>query len=158
MKAKLSLGENLRLFAGKNGASARNLGQDLSLSDGAISRYENNAAEPDINTLFKMAKIFNVDFNYLLDYHGHVRKSQKSCAEQRRGTAEQLSSMLACTSAGTAADGQGAGAFGSALVQAPPLDTAGLINEDREDWIEPPQEEPEKPPRPMKNKKEPVRW
>ena len=57
MKAKLSLGENLRLLREERGISQEALGQDLSLSDGAISRYENNAAEPDINTLFGMAEI-----------------------------------------------------------------------------------------------------
>ena len=77
MKAKLSLGENLRLLREERGISQEALGQDLSLSDGAISRYENNVAEPDINTLFGMAEIFGVDFNYLLDLHGRVRKSQE---------------------------------------------------------------------------------
>lgn len=46
MKAKLSLGENLRLLREERGISQEALGQDLCLSDGAISRYENNAAEP----------------------------------------------------------------------------------------------------------------
>ena len=141
MKAKLSLGENLRLLREERGISQEALGQDLSLSDGAISRYENNVAEPDINTLFGMAEIFGVDFNYLLDYHGHVRKSRDivlqnkdvellNCFHQCSSGHQRVIRML--TKELARQDG-----LWPKLSELASLETAGLVNEDKEEWIEP---------------------
>ena len=145
MKAKLSLGENLRLLREERGISQEALGQVLSLSDGAISRYENNAAEPDINTLFGMAEIFEVDFNYLLDYHGHVRKSQDivlqnkdvelltcfhQCSPGHQRVIRMLEKELALQDR-----------LWPKLTELTSLETAGLVNEEKEAWVESGQEE-----------------
>ena len=46
--------------------SQAELGKILNLSQKAISRYENHSAEPDLNTIKKIANYFNVTIDYLL--------------------------------------------------------------------------------------------
>ncbi len=50
----------------KAGLSQKELGNILNLSQKAISRYENQTAEPDLNTIKKIATYFNVTIDYLL--------------------------------------------------------------------------------------------
>ncbi|WP_295768956.1 helix-turn-helix transcriptional regulator [uncultured Holdemania sp.] len=119
MKAKLSLGENLRLLREERGISQEALGQDLSLSDGAISRYENNVAEPDINTLFGMAEIFGVEFQLSVGLSwARAEKPGDRAAEQRRGAVELLSSMFLGASARDPDADQRTGAAGWAVAEA----------------------------------------
>jgi transcriptional regulator with XRE-family HTH domain len=158
MKAKLSLGENLRLLREERGISQEALGQDLSLSDGAISRYENNAAEPDINTLFGMAEIFGVDFNYLLDYHGHVRKSQDIVLQNK--DVELLTCFHQCSSGHQrvirmlAKELARQDRLWPKLTELTSLETAGLVNEEKEAWVESvPEVEVKKHPEPSRKKK-----
>lgn len=159
MKAKRSLGENLRLLREERGISQKALGQSLSLSDGAISRYENNTAEPDIRTLCKMAEIFGVDFNYLLDYHGYVRKTQDIVLENKdvelldhyhlcSSTHQRLIRIIAKELARQDQQWPQRTPFSS-------LEAANLIHEDKEEWLEPepPIELTKKPARSRKKKK-----
>lgn len=50
----------------KHGISQTELGEIIHLSQKAISRYENGTAEPDLNTIKKIATYFNVTIDYLL--------------------------------------------------------------------------------------------
>lgn len=50
----------------KAGLSQTELGKKIHLSQKAISRYENGSAEPDLNTIKKIATLFNVTIDYLI--------------------------------------------------------------------------------------------
>ncbi len=58
----------------KSNLSQTELGKILNLSQKAISRYENGTAEPDLQTLKKIANFFNVSIDYLLDYKEEEKK------------------------------------------------------------------------------------
>lgn len=49
-----------------NNLSQTELGKIVNLSQKAISRYENGSAEPDLYTIKKLAKHFNVTIDFLL--------------------------------------------------------------------------------------------
>lgn len=47
--------------------SQRKLGAYLGLSQSAIAKYERNESEPDIDTLKRMSKFFDVSIDYLVN-------------------------------------------------------------------------------------------
>jgi len=60
------LGEKLKFLRNKTGFTQEDIGKHLSVDRSTYSNYERAVTEPDIETLKKLAKIFAVDFNYLL--------------------------------------------------------------------------------------------
>lgn len=64
----ISLGEKLRTLRKSKGYTQNKIAGLLGLSLKAVSRYENNRAEPDIDTIIRLALIFNVDVNYLTEF------------------------------------------------------------------------------------------
>lgn len=159
MKAKRSLGENLRLLREERGISQKALGQSLSLSDGAISRYENNTAEPDIRTLCKMAEIFawiSTICSIIMDMFGKLRilywKIRTwSCLItiiSVRSAHQRLIRIIAKELARQDQQWPQRTPFSS-------LEAANLIHEDKEEWLEPepPIELTKKPADPGKRKK-----
>ena len=65
---KITLGENIRLLRKSKDLRQSDLASELGLTHKAISRYENDKAQPDLKTLEKMARFFEVDMNFLLDF------------------------------------------------------------------------------------------
>lgn len=74
--------------------SQRKLGSLLDLSQSAIAKYERNESEPDITTLKKMCKIFDVSIDYMISeeetitlrkdkYNKIIECSQKMADMQR---------------------------------------------------------------------------
>lgn len=52
----------------KNGLSQQALADKFTLSQQSIYKYEHGLAEPDIDTLKKLAGLFNVSIDYLVGY------------------------------------------------------------------------------------------
>ena len=57
---------NLKDFRNRAKLSQKELGDKLGLSDVTISKYEKGEYDPSIETLIKMAKIFNVSVDSLV--------------------------------------------------------------------------------------------
>lgn len=57
---------NLRLLRNQKGMSQQKLADLLNLSQQSIYKYENNLAEPDIQTLKELSEIFNVSIDYIV--------------------------------------------------------------------------------------------
>lgn len=66
----LSLGENLRALRKQRKLTTAELGEVMKLAQGTLSGYENNAHEPDLQTLAKLADYFGVSVDYLLGRRG----------------------------------------------------------------------------------------
>lgn len=62
----MSIGENIRELRKEKGMSQSKLASLLFLSQDTISLWELNKSLPDINSLIKMTKIFNVSSDYIL--------------------------------------------------------------------------------------------
>lgn len=60
--------KKLKELRQKNGLSQQALADKFTLSQQSIYKYENGLAEPDIDTLKKLAGLFNVSIDYLVGY------------------------------------------------------------------------------------------
>ena len=63
-----SFGEKVIELRRINNMTQSELGSRLNVSAQAVSKWENNQSEPDMQTLKKMCNIFNVSLNELLSY------------------------------------------------------------------------------------------
>lgn len=63
---KITLGENLRAMRNKESITQEQLAEALEVSPQAVSRWENEAAFPDISLLPVIANYFDVSVDYLL--------------------------------------------------------------------------------------------
>ncbi|MCX7884565.1 MAG: helix-turn-helix domain-containing protein [Caloramator sp.] len=63
-----TLGEKIRDLRKSMGFTQEELGKKLNLRKSTISQYENNKNTPDIEILKKMASIFSVSLDELLNY------------------------------------------------------------------------------------------
>ena len=59
------LSEKIRELRRKNKLSQKELANKLNVSNGAIAMWETGKREPNSNTLYKLANIFNVSIDYL---------------------------------------------------------------------------------------------
>lgn len=60
-------GDKIRRLREKKGMSTRMLAEELGISCGQVSKYENGIHEPTLNVLSKYKKIFGVTLDYLCD-------------------------------------------------------------------------------------------
>ncbi len=58
--------DNLRLLRNQRGMSQQKLAELLNLSQQSIYKYENNLAEPDIQTLTELSELFDVSIDYIV--------------------------------------------------------------------------------------------
>ena len=72
------LGRRLRLLREKNDMSQKDLAEKLGISTMAVSNYELGKREPDIDTILRIARIFDVSVAYLL---GEVDDPKKHLGE-----------------------------------------------------------------------------
>ena len=63
----MTLGKKLAILRKQHGLSQQNLGDELHVSAQAVSKWENDLAEPDLTTLKKLAQIYKVSIDLLLD-------------------------------------------------------------------------------------------
>lgn len=68
--------QNLKLLRQKNNLSQQKLADYLQLSQQTIYKYESDLAEPDFDTLAKMADFFHTSIDYLIGYTQDPRKLQ----------------------------------------------------------------------------------
>ena len=66
----MTFGEHLASYRRRRGMTQQELGDYLSISAQAISKWENDLSEPDVGTLKKLAALYEVPINTLLDYDG----------------------------------------------------------------------------------------
>ncbi len=62
-----SIGENIKNTRKKLGITQEELAEKLSVTRQAVSNWENGKTEPDIETLTKIAQIFNISIDGLVD-------------------------------------------------------------------------------------------
>lgn len=61
-----NLPNNLRILRKKHDMRQKDVADYLSITQTAYSYYESGLREPDINTLIKLAKLFNVSLDILV--------------------------------------------------------------------------------------------
>ncbi|MCQ2385583.1 MAG: helix-turn-helix domain-containing protein, partial [Clostridia bacterium] len=91
----MSLGTRLTEQRKKAGLTQGQLGDTLNISPQAISKWENDQAEPDLNTLKRLAEIYHVTLDELTE----ATSSAKEPKEEKR-TEAPLSVIGFCTSCG----------------------------------------------------------
>ncbi len=64
------IAENITFLRNTNKMTQRGLAEKLNYSDKAVSKWERGDSIPDIKVLLKIAEIFQVDINYLIENHG----------------------------------------------------------------------------------------
>lgn len=78
------LGERLKDLRDEFGYDQKDMGQKLNMTPSAYGYYEQERSEPSLETLIKIAEIFNVSTDYLLglsntrENHVYPSKSNKS--------------------------------------------------------------------------------
>ena len=70
--------KNLRKLREERGFSQQKLAEQLDLSQQSICKYENNIAEPDIETLIRLADFFYTSVDYLV---GHTDEKDLQAIE-----------------------------------------------------------------------------
>ncbi len=63
----MSFGSNLSFYRKQAGLTQQQLSERLNVSPQAISKWENDLAEPDILTIGKLAEIYNVTIDRLIN-------------------------------------------------------------------------------------------
>ena len=82
------LGDNIRQLRDARGLKQAQLGDMLGLAESTISLYEKGKREPDVATIKKMAKIFDVTTDLLLGYDvlkTELMQNVETIAHIRRG-------------------------------------------------------------------------
>ena len=64
---KLTIGENIRTFRKKNDLTQEAFADRLGVTYQSVSRWENGAASPDNTVIKKLAYLFDVTTDYLLE-------------------------------------------------------------------------------------------
>lgn len=62
----MTFGERLKILRTEKGISQTELGKNFNLGKTAISLYETNKRDPDKETLWKLADLFDVSVDYIL--------------------------------------------------------------------------------------------
>jgi len=74
---KENISNNIANLRKAKGLSQAELGEVLSYSDKAVSKWERCESLPDIDTLVSIAQYFNVDINFLIKKHDNISKEFK---------------------------------------------------------------------------------
>ena len=64
----MTLGEHLSLLRRNAGMTQQELGEKLSISPQAVSKWENDLSEPDVATLKKIASLYGISLSRLLEF------------------------------------------------------------------------------------------
>lgn len=70
--------ENLKKLRTKKGITQAQLAEMLGISQQSINKYENQNAEPDIETLKNLADLFNTSIDYLVGHTDIDHKIEKT--------------------------------------------------------------------------------
>ena len=64
----MTLGENIQFYRKRNGLSQEQLAEQLGVSRQAVSKWELNGAQPDLDKVLSMARLFRISTDTLLGY------------------------------------------------------------------------------------------
>lgn len=88
---------NITKLRKANNLTQAELAKKLNYSDKAISKWERGDSIPDINMLYNVAKLFNVDIEYLITEHSN-RDIQKTKQSKQLFIRDLLITLLLCVS------------------------------------------------------------
>lgn len=72
----MKFSDNLRMLRAKYKLSQQDVGDIVGLTSQAVSKWENDVAQPDNDSLIKLAKYFNVSTDYLLGIEKNEEKKE----------------------------------------------------------------------------------
>lgn len=72
-----SLGKIIVELRKENNMTQMDLAEKMCVTDKAVSKWERDISCPDIKTITKLAEIFNVDINILLNTKTYINKPKK---------------------------------------------------------------------------------
>ena len=72
----MTTGERIRQLRIEHQMTQEELGARVGVQKAAIYKYENGLAEPDLDTLIRMADFFDTSVDYLIGYSDYERKVQ----------------------------------------------------------------------------------
>ena len=72
-----SLGKIIVELRKENNMTQMDLAEKMCVTDKAVSKWERDISCPDIKTIAKLAEIFNVDINILLNTKTYINKPKK---------------------------------------------------------------------------------
>ena len=74
----MTLGEKIKELRKNKGLSQEDLANKLNVSRQAVSKYEKDINEPNIDTIKRISKYFNVDLEYLLNDDSSLNNKDES--------------------------------------------------------------------------------
>ncbi|MCR5703055.1 MAG: helix-turn-helix transcriptional regulator [Eubacterium sp.] len=80
--------KHLRQLREEKGISQQKLANMVSVSQQSIYKYENGLAEPDFQTLIKLADYFETSVDYLIDY-SEIRRKYEELVDVKLSTNEE---------------------------------------------------------------------
>ncbi len=78
----MTLGERIQQLRKQKGYSQEKLAEQLNMSRQAITKWEQNACEPNLESLVKMASLFEVSLDYLIVGTVPQKKTENTVTEQ----------------------------------------------------------------------------
>ena len=72
----IEFGNQLYRLRIKNGYSQEDIAQQLNISDGAVSKWENGESKPTTDKIIKLAKIYQVDVKDLVELASKKKEKQ----------------------------------------------------------------------------------
>lgn len=82
--------QRLKQLRGLRGVSQQSLAEVVGVSQQSINKYENQKAEPDIQTLGRLADYFGVTIDYLVGHPAPLAPGAVSCPFELTGEEQQL--------------------------------------------------------------------
>lgn len=77
-----SIGENISSVRKSAGMTQEKLAEAMMVTPQAVSKWETDAACPDIDTVNRMAKLFGVTVDYLLNGNQEQPSAERGCPEE----------------------------------------------------------------------------
>ena len=82
--------KNLKLLREESGMTQKQLAEAIGVSQQAINKYENHNIEPDIETLIRIADIFNTSVDFLISHTDIRRKIEYTSKYELNADEEML--------------------------------------------------------------------
>jgi transcriptional regulator with XRE-family HTH domain len=86
---EMTLGKKLSGYRKLSGMTQQQLGDKLNLSPQAISKWENDLAEPDLTTLKTLAELYQVTVDKLLDLNDETFFIETEADEVKESVVEE---------------------------------------------------------------------
>jgi len=93
---KIIIGENIAELRKRKNLTQQELADILIYSDKSISKWERGESTPDIEVLLKIAELFEVSINYLLETHDEKEKEARIKSSRRMYSYKIIISAISC--------------------------------------------------------------